>query len=95
MRPHAVRNQINRLSQAKLGVAVNPHLFRHCEATSIAVEDPKHVMIIKSVLAHRSLATGEKYYNLTGSIDANRRHQVVMRRAGDRPEPRRRRRGIG
>ena len=73
-------------------MAVNPHLFRHCAATSIAIEDPKHVMIIKSALAHRSLATGEKYYNLAGSNDANRRHQGVLRRAGDRPEPRRRRR---
>ena len=92
LRPHAVRTQITRLTRARLGVAVNPHLFRHCAATSIAIEDPKHVMIIKSVLAHRSLATGEKYYNLAGSNDANRRHQGVLRRAGDRPEPRRRRR---
>ena len=92
LRPHAVFKQVTVLTRQRLGVAVNPHLFRHCAATTIAIEDPKHVMIIKSVLAHRSLATGEKYYNLAGSIEANRRHQGVLRRAGDRPEPRRKRR---
>jgi hypothetical protein len=63
--------------------------------TSIAVEDLNHVVIIKSVLAHRSLATGENYYNQAGSIEANRRHQGVLRRAGNRPEPRRRSRREG
>ena len=95
LRPHVVFKQVTVLTRRRLGVAVNPHLFRHCAATSIAIEDPKHVMIIKSVLAHRSLATGEKYYNQAGSIEANRRHQGVLRRAGDRPEPRRRRRRKG
>jgi integrase/recombinase XerD len=73
-----------------LGVAVNPHLFRGCAATSVAIQDPGHVGVIKSVLGHRSLATGQSYYNQAGSLEASRRHQGVLRRAGGRPEPRRR-----
>jgi hypothetical protein len=29
-----------------LGVAINPHLFRDCAATTIATDDPEHVLII-------------------------------------------------
>ena len=29
----------------RFGHALNPHLFRDCAATSIAIEDPDHVRI--------------------------------------------------
>src|SRR5436190_18153301 len=35
------------LTQQRFGHAVNPHLFRDSAATSIAIEDPEHVHIIR------------------------------------------------
>jgi integrase/recombinase XerD len=51
-------------------------LFRNCAATSIAVEQPEHVHIIKSVLGHTNLRTGERYYNHAGSLEAFRTLQT-------------------
>lgn len=57
------------------GKPVYPHLFRHAAATSTAIEDPKHVGIIMTILGHASFRTAEKYYNKATSIDAARRYQ--------------------
>ncbi len=61
---------------------LNPHLFRDCAATSIAIEDPEHVRISASILGHASLATTEKYYNQARTLEAGRLYQksvVTMR----------------
>lgn len=52
--------------------AINPHLFRDCAATSIAIEDPAHVGIASRLLGHRSGSTTERYYNQAHSIEASR-----------------------
>ncbi len=62
-----------KLTQERLGRAINPHAFRHAAATSIAFSDPEHVMMTKSILGHSTLAASERYYNLaqeTGSSAA-------------------------
>ena len=41
---------------AAFGHPVNPHLFRDCAATSIAIDDPQHVRIASQILGHRSAA---------------------------------------
>jgi integrase/recombinase XerD len=65
-------------TRAAFGHPVNPHLFRDCVATSIAIEDPDHVRIAARLLGHRSLATTERYYNQARSVDAVRRHQELV-----------------
>ena len=68
-----------------LGHPVNPHLFRDCAATNIAIDDPDHIGIVWRLLGHRTPATTEKYYNLAGAVEASRRFQnaLLARRHGD------------
>jgi site-specific recombinase XerD len=79
MRPHALHARVTRLTQARLGVRINPHLFRDCAATSIAFDDPAHIWITRDVLGHRSMATSQRYYNQAPSIDAARAWQRRVR----------------
>ena len=58
------------------GQAINPHLFRDCAATSIAVNDPEHVRITLIVLGHTRLTTSERYYNYAQSLQATALHQA-------------------
>jgi integrase/recombinase XerD len=61
-------------TQAKFGFPVTPHHFRRCAATSIAIENPKHVGIAAPILGHTDPRMTEAAYNLAGSISASRRH---------------------
>jgi integrase/recombinase XerD len=63
------------LTEAKFGRAINPHLFRDAAATSIATEDPEHVYVTRSVLAHSTLRISERYYTDAQSLEATRRYQ--------------------
>ncbi len=76
-----------RLTRTKFGKAVNPHLFRDAAATSIAVEDPKHVRYAMNVLGHAKFATTERTYILAQSFEATQRHQqnvqCLRERSGD------------
>ena len=88
----AVYETIVGRTAAAFGQPVNPHLFRDCAATSIAIDDPEHVRIASQILGHRSTATTERYYNQAQSIDAARRYQdfLVGLRSGtmrDDPQP--------
>jgi integrase/recombinase XerD len=67
-----------------LGQAINPHLFRDCAATSIAIDDPAHVGIASRLLGHRSGSTTERYYNQAHSVEASRLMQksLIARRNG-------------
>jgi integrase/recombinase XerD len=60
------------------GRSINPHLFRDAAATSIAIDDPRHVGIAAPLLGHRSPATTEKYYNQARSVEASQRLQNVL-----------------
>jgi len=69
-----------------LGRPVNPHLFRDCAATSIAIDDPRHIGIATPLLGHRSASTTEKYYNQASAVEASRTMQtflLALRRGGD------------
>jgi integrase/recombinase XerD len=72
------------------GRPINPHLFRDCAATSIAIDDPKHVRIASQILGHQSTATTERYYNQAQAIEAARRYQdflVGLRKSTMAEEP--------
>ena len=45
---------ISQLTRKRFGHVVSPHMFRDSAATSIAIEDPEHVHIVRSVLGHSS-----------------------------------------
>ncbi len=60
------------VTEERLGKRISMHRFRHCAATSIALQSPECVGIIQSVLDHGVSTTSERYYNLAGSTSAAR-----------------------
>ena len=74
----AVYDTIVGRTETAFGVSINPHLFRDCAATTIAIEDPEHVRIASQILGHRSVVTTERYYNQAQTIDAARRYQHFL-----------------
>lgn len=83
MDPGHVSRHIRRLTLEYLGRDLCPHLFRDCAATSVAIEDPKHIGIVKDVLGHSTLRTSQKYYNQANSVSSLRRYQTAMRALRD------------
>jgi integrase len=75
MRPRALYEMIVARTAEAFGKPINPHLFRDCAATSIAIEDPAHVRIASQILGHRSPVSTERYYNQAQTIDAARLYQ--------------------
>ena len=72
--------RIRKRTAAKFGRSINPHLFRDCAATSIAIEDPEHVGIIAPVLGHSNALTAERYYNQARTMQAVNRYQDTLAR---------------
>ena len=52
--------------------------LRDAAATTIAIEDPRHVRDARLVLGHASLATTERHYNQARSLEASRRHHAML-----------------
>lgn len=50
------------ITNKHFGFSIPPHRFRDCTATSVALDDPMHLGILKNILQHRSLATTSKHY---------------------------------
>ncbi len=75
---------IVRETERAFGLPVNPHLFRDCAATSIAIDDPTSVRMAASVLGHAGFGSTEKYYNLATGLEAGRAYSSVLcaRRSG-------------
>jgi integrase/recombinase XerD len=61
-----------------LGQPINPHLFRDCAVTSVAIDDPAHIGIASRLLGHRSRSTTERYYNQACSVEASRTMQEAL-----------------
>ena len=78
MKPHAVGKTITEVTGKLVGAPISAHLFRHCAATTIAIEDPEHAMIIRAVLAHACIETAERYYNRASIAEAGRRHAATL-----------------
>jgi integrase/recombinase XerD len=60
------------------GRGIGPHMFRDAAATSIAVDNPKHVGDASLVLGHVGHRTTEKHYNHARSLEASRRHAATL-----------------
>jgi len=78
IRDRPTHQRIVERTRAAFGHPVNPHLFRDCVATSVALDDPDHFGIAARLLGHRTQATTERYYDQARSIDAIRRHQELV-----------------
>jgi integrase/recombinase XerD len=78
LRPNRINEMVKRFTYAHCGIAVNPHRFRACAASSIAELQPNLVRIIQPLLAHCGPRTAEIYYNKARMIGASRRHSSVI-----------------
>jgi hypothetical protein len=65
-------------TRAAFGQPVNPHLFRACAATTVAILDPARIGIARDLLSHGSIATTHTYYNKASSIEASRLYANVL-----------------
>ena len=74
----AIGAQIGKHTAAAFGAPINPHLFRDCAATSIAIHDPEHVRTIIPILGHATIATSERHYNQARTLEASRRYQQTL-----------------
>lgn len=90
---NSIGDRITKVTLRLLGVPVSPHMFRHSAATTIATKDPKHTMIIRSLLVHTTHQTAERYYNLALGMDAVNRYTMAIEqeRKDSGPPPRGRR----
>lgn len=75
---NSVRRQIKLHTEMAFGKAINPHLFRDCAATSIAIHDPEHVWITANILGHNTIATSQKYYDQSRMLEAGRHYQSTI-----------------
>jgi site-specific recombinase XerD len=77
---HGLYLQITDRTKQKFGRSVNPHLFRDAVATTVAIEDPAHVMSTKSLLGHHDVRSSERYYNQARSTEAAFEHQHRLKK---------------
>ncbi|MET0007712.1 MAG: tyrosine-type recombinase/integrase [Candidatus Thiodiazotropha sp. 6PLUC4] len=71
-------DRICRHTEAVLGVRINPHLFRDCAATTLANEDPDHVLAVAPLLGHADLKTADRHYIHAQSRQAAQRYQETL-----------------
>ena len=73
MRDSALHSAITRTTERAFGKPINPHLFRDCAATFVALEDPEHVRIAAPLLGHTDPRATEHHYIQANQIVAGRR----------------------
>lgn len=69
----AIYHCVSRRTQELLGTKINPHLFRDCAASSLALESPEFARAAAPLLGHLSFATTEKHYVQARQIQASRK----------------------
>lgn len=74
----AIYRIIANRTRAAFGQPVNPHLFRSCAATTIAILDPGRIGVARDLLDHVSLATTHAHYNKARSIEASRLYASIL-----------------
>jgi integrase len=72
---------IKKLTFQLIGVAIPPHFFRDCAATTLALSSAEHARGIRAILGHASERTSERHYNQASAIEAGRELQdIVLKR---------------
>lgn len=67
-----IYDAISRTTKSAFGRPINPHLFRDCAVTSVAIEDPKHIGMAAPILGHTDPRTTEKHYIQAQQVHACR-----------------------
>ncbi|MFC1491573.1 tyrosine-type recombinase/integrase [Nitrospinota bacterium] len=66
-------DRIVTVTEQAFGVPINPHLFRDCAVTSVALENPEHIGIAAPILGHTDPRTTEEHYIQANAIVAGRK----------------------
>lgn len=74
----SISSRISAHTLAAFGVAISPHLFRHCAVTSIAVDDPAALAMAPNVLGNSGFKAIELHYNQATMLHAARRYQACV-----------------
>lgn len=78
MAPNSIYHCMCRRTEELLGTKINPHLFRDCAASSLALESPEFARAAAPLLGHTSFATTERHYIQARQIDASRKLNDVL-----------------
>ena len=78
MKEHGLYMQIVKVTERDFGHRINPHRFRDCVATTIAIEDSEHAQIIAPILGHSSMRTAERHYNHARQLEAAHNYQTEI-----------------
>ena len=73
-----LHERVTAVTKKRFGHSINPHLFRDCAATSIALGDKQHIHVTMGLLGHSSPVTSERYYNHALTREAANTHQRVI-----------------
>ena len=73
MKEKTIYDRLTKVTKRVFGEPINPHLFRDCAATTIAIDDPAHVGTASHLLGHNDPRTTEKHYIQANSLAAGRR----------------------
>jgi integrase/recombinase XerD len=57
-----VFERVSIVTERAFGKPINPHLFRDCAVTYVALNDPKHIGIAAPILGHSDPSTTESHY---------------------------------
>ena len=75
---HSVHCAIRSRTKKAFGHVINPHLFRDCAATSLALDDPETVRSAAALLGHSNLATTSKHYDQSKNYEATKIRQQAL-----------------
>jgi integrase/recombinase XerD len=75
MADQAIYWRIRKATTRAFGQPINPHLFRDCAVTTIAIEDPEHIGITAPILGHTNPKTTEDHYIHANQVMAGRRYR--------------------
>ena len=87
MTQHSIKLMICKRTKEALGVSINPHLFRDCAATTVAIQDPEHIGIAACLLGHANIRTTQRFYNQASALQASSTYQDVLQKARARLRP--------
>ena len=71
--------RISIVTERAFGKPINPHLFRDCAVTFVALDDPKHIGIAAPILGHTDPRTTERHYIQAQRIAAGRKLQDSLK----------------
>ncbi len=79
--------RISIVTERAFGKPINPHLFRDCAVTFVALNDPKHIGIAAPILGHTDPRTTERHYIQAQQIAAGTKLQASLRSLRKRTAP--------